>query len=139
MWSVNGALSQVTSLPITTLVTCPTVRMHPAVNAQVAATAAVLTGGGFRFGPGSGEALNEYVLGGTWPAADERLDMLEEAVEVIRKLFTGRQITHRGPHHTVRTPASTRFPRSPYRFYRTEILPRLTGGATPARTTTAPS
>jgi G6PDH family F420-dependent oxidoreductase len=63
VWSVIGALSQVTSLPITTLVTCPTVRMHPAINAQAAATAAVLSTGGFRFGLGSGEALNEHILG----------------------------------------------------------------------------
>jgi G6PDH family F420-dependent oxidoreductase len=101
VWSMIGALSQVTSLPITTLVTCPTVRMHPAINAQAAATAAVLTDGRFRFGVGSGEALNEHVLGDAWPSADERLDMLEEALEVIRKLFTGERITHRGPHYTV--------------------------------------
>ncbi|HEY3482929.1 MAG TPA: LLM class F420-dependent oxidoreductase [Streptomyces sp.] len=101
VWSMIGALSQVTSLPVTTLVTCPTVRMHPAINAQAAATAAVLTGGGFRFGLGSGEALNEHVLGDNWPAADVRLDMLEEAVEVIRKLFTGERVTHRGTHYTV--------------------------------------
>ncbi|MCA1220568.1 TIGR03557 family F420-dependent LLM class oxidoreductase [Streptomyces sp. 8L] len=101
VWSMIGALSQVTSLPVTTLVTCPTVRMHPAVNAQAAATAAVLTGGNFRFGVGTGEALNEHILGDAWPEAPERMRMLEEAVRIIRKLFTGEQITHHGQHYTV--------------------------------------
>jgi G6PDH family F420-dependent oxidoreductase len=117
VWSVIGALSQVTSLPVTTLVTCPTVRMHPAVNAQAAATAAVLTNGGFRFGLGSGEALNEHVLGDAWPTADERLDMLEEAVEVIRKLFTGHQITHRGRHYTVENARLYTLPQEPAPLY----------------------
>jgi G6PDH family F420-dependent oxidoreductase len=117
VWSMIGALSQVTSLPITTLVTCPTVRMHPAINAQAAATAAVLSTGGFRFGLGSGEALNEHVLGGAWPAADERLDMLEEAVDVIRKLFTGERITHRGDHYTVENARLYTVPEEPAPLY----------------------
>jgi G6PDH family F420-dependent oxidoreductase len=101
VWSMIGALSQVTSLPVTTLVTCPTVRMHPAINAQAAATASVLTGGRFRFGLGSGEALNEHVVGGAWPEAAERMELLDEAVQVIRRLLTGERVTHRGPHFTV--------------------------------------
>ncbi|MFF7158915.1 TIGR03557 family F420-dependent LLM class oxidoreductase [Streptomyces sp. NPDC008139] len=117
VWSVIGALSQVTALPVTTLVTCPTIRMHPAINAQAAATAAVLTRGGFRLGLGSGEALNEHVLGDAWPAADERLDMLEEAVEVIRKLFTGKRITHRGPHYTVENARLYTLPAEPAPLY----------------------
>ncbi|UWE10471.1 TIGR03557 family F420-dependent LLM class oxidoreductase [Actinacidiphila bryophytorum] len=101
VWSVIGALSQVTSLPVTTLVTCPTVRIHPAVNAQAAATAAAMLEGGFRFGIGTGEALNEHITGQAWPDAPVRMQMLEEAVQVIRKLFTGEQVTHRGPYYTV--------------------------------------
>jgi G6PDH family F420-dependent oxidoreductase len=101
VWAMIGALSQVTSLPVTTLVTCPTVRMHPVINAQAAATAAVLTQGRFRFGVGTGEALNEHVLGDAWPAAPERMQMLEEAVDVVRKLFSGERTTHRGDHYTV--------------------------------------
>ncbi|CAG7646014.1 TIGR03557 family F420-dependent LLM class oxidoreductase [Actinacidiphila bryophytorum] len=101
VWSVIGALSQVTSLPVTTLVTCPTVRIHPAVNAQAAATAAAMLEGGFRFGIGTGEALNEHITGQAWPDAPVRMQMLEEAVQVIRKVFTGEQVTHRGPHYTV--------------------------------------
>ncbi|MFH8573998.1 TIGR03557 family F420-dependent LLM class oxidoreductase [Streptomyces sp. NPDC017993] len=101
VWSVIGALSQATSLPVGTAVTCPTMRMHPAVTAQAAATAAVQLGGRFRLGVGSGEALNEHILGDAWPQASVRLDMLEEAVEVMRKLFTGKQISHHGRHYTV--------------------------------------
>ncbi|MGI8332571.1 LLM class F420-dependent oxidoreductase [Actinomadura scrupuli] len=103
VWSVIGAISQVCDLPITTAVTCPTVRIHPAVIAQAAATSQILTGGRFRLGVGSGEALNEHITGGRWPDADERLEMLEEAVGVIRRLFTGELVTHRGRHYTVDT------------------------------------
>src|SRR5690349_22304137 len=63
VWSVIGAVSQVCDLPVTTAVTCPTIRVHPAVIAQAAATAGVMTGGRFRLGVGSGEALNEHVVG----------------------------------------------------------------------------
>ncbi|MFD7974642.1 LLM class F420-dependent oxidoreductase [Streptomyces sp. NPDC059071] len=101
VWSVIGGLSQRCELPVETAVTCPTVRLHPALVAQAAATSQVMLDGRFRLGLGSGEALNEHVLGDAWPIADVRLDMLEEAVEVIRKLFTGEQITHRGRHYTV--------------------------------------
>lgn len=119
-----GALSQVTSLPITTLVTCPTVRMHPALNAQAAATAAVLTEGRFRFGLGSGEALNEHILGGEWPDADVRLEMLEEAVDVIRKLFTGERVTHRGAHYTVENARLYTVPEQPAPLYVSGFGPR---------------
>jgi G6PDH family F420-dependent oxidoreductase len=124
VWSMIGALSQVTSLPVTTLVTCPTVRMHPALNAQAAATAAVLTGGRFRFGLGSGEALNEHITGGDWPDADVRLEMLEEAVEVIRKLFTGDRVTHRGVHYTVRNARLYTLPEQPAPLYISGFGPR---------------
>nr|WP_281354215.1 TIGR03557 family F420-dependent LLM class oxidoreductase [Phytoactinopolyspora halotolerans] len=89
------------SLPVTTAVTCPTVRMHPVINAQAAATASVMMDGRFTFGLGSGEALNEQVTGASWPPAAVRLDMLEEAVEVMRRLWTGDVITHHGRHYTV--------------------------------------
>ncbi|MEV2253250.1 TIGR03557 family F420-dependent LLM class oxidoreductase [Streptomyces sp. NPDC050147] len=117
VWTVIGALSQVTSLPVTTFVTCPTVRMHPALNAQAAATAGVVTGSRFRFGVGSGEALNEHVLGDAWPAVDVRLEMLEEAVQVIRDLLTGDQITHRGRHYTVENARLYTTPDEPVPIY----------------------
>ncbi|MFD6969579.1 TIGR03557 family F420-dependent LLM class oxidoreductase [Streptomyces sp. NPDC059949] len=100
VWSMIGALSQTVDLPVTTLVTCPTMRLHPAVTAQAAATSSRLLEGRFALGVGTGEALNEHVLGDRWPSFDERADMLEEAVEVMRALFTGRQISHRGTHYT---------------------------------------
>ncbi|MFH8607367.1 TIGR03557 family F420-dependent LLM class oxidoreductase [Streptomyces sp. NPDC018029] len=101
VWSVIGALAEAVSLPVETAVTCPTVRMHPAVVAQAAATSAVLTGGRFRLGVGTGEALNEHILGGPWPPAHVRLEMLEEAVQVMRNLFTGEEVNHHGTHYTV--------------------------------------
>ncbi|WP_329124991.1 TIGR03557 family F420-dependent LLM class oxidoreductase [Streptomyces sp. NBC_01353] len=101
VWSMIGALSQTTDLPVTTLVTCPVMRLHPAVTAQAAATSSVLLRGRFTLGVGTGEALNEHVHGDRWPSFDERADMLEEAVEVMRRLFTGRQVSHRGRHYTV--------------------------------------
>src|SRR5205085_12611163 len=82
-------------------VTCPTVRVHPAIVAHAAATAAASMPGRFFLGVGSGENLNEHVHGDPWPAADERQDMLEEAIDVIRLLWQGGYRTHRGRHYTV--------------------------------------
>jgi G6PDH family F420-dependent oxidoreductase len=102
VWSVIGALAQVTErVTVTTGVTCPTIRIHPAVVAQAAATSAVMLGGRFQLGVGSGEALNEHILGDAWPSADVRLEMLEEAVEVMRELWSGGQVEHRGVHYSV--------------------------------------
>jgi G6PDH family F420-dependent oxidoreductase len=101
VWSVIGALSATVRLPVTTAVTCPTIRTHPAIIAQAAATSAVLLEGRFNLGVGTGEALNEHVLGTHWPEADVRLEMLEEAVAVIRTLWEGGQRSHRGRHYTV--------------------------------------
>ncbi len=103
VWSLIGALSQNCSLPVTTAVTCPTVRINPAIIAQAAATTAVLLEGNFILGVGSGEALNEHILGGPWPTAAVRLEMLEEAVGLIRELWTGEVVSHRGRHYTVDT------------------------------------
>ncbi|MFG2261583.1 LLM class F420-dependent oxidoreductase [Streptomyces sp. NPDC048720] len=101
VWSMIGALSEAVSLPVETAVTCPTVRIHPAVLAQAAATSAVLTGGRFRLGVGTGEALNEHILGDRWPPAHVRLEMLEESIQVMRRLFTGEEVNHHGTHYTV--------------------------------------
>ena len=102
VWSTIGALAQATQqMKVTTAVTCPTVRIHPAVIAQAAATSAVLLEGRFALGLGSGEALNEHILGDHWPRADERLEMLEEAVQVIRTLWQGGMQSHRGRHYQV--------------------------------------
>jgi G6PDH family F420-dependent oxidoreductase len=102
VWSTIGALSQVSErVPVTTAVTCPTVRIHPAIIAQAAATSAVLLKGRFRLGVGSGEALNEHILASRWPAADERLAMLEEAIEVLRLLWRGGSQSYDGRHYRV--------------------------------------
>jgi coenzyme F420-dependent glucose-6-phosphate dehydrogenase len=102
VWGVLGAIANATTrIPVMTAVTCPTIRIHPAVIAQAAATAASLMPGRFLLGVGSGENLNEHVVGARWPAADERLDMLEEAVGLMRELWTGETVTHRGRHYTV--------------------------------------
>jgi G6PDH family F420-dependent oxidoreductase len=102
VWSTIGAIAQATDgMKVSTAVTCPTIRIHPAVIAQAAATAAVMLNGNFVLGLGSGEALNEHILGDAWPEADERLEMLEEAVEVIRTLWQGGVHDHRGRHYRV--------------------------------------
>ncbi len=103
VWSVIGGLAEATSrMPITTAVTCPTIRVHPAVIAHAAATAAAMLPGRFALGVGSGEALNEQVLGDDWPEADVRLEMLEESIELMRELWTGKVVSRRGRHYRVR-------------------------------------
>ncbi|MFB7054569.1 LLM class F420-dependent oxidoreductase [Streptomyces vinaceus] len=101
-WSVLGAAAQATSrIPLMTYVTCPTFRYHPAVIAQKAATVQLLSQGRFRLGLGSGENLNEHIVGAGWPAAHVRLDLLEEAVGIIRSLFEGGYVSHHGTHFDV--------------------------------------
>jgi G6PDH family F420-dependent oxidoreductase len=101
VWAAIGAIAQATQMKVTTAVTCPTIRTHPAIVAHAAATCAVLLEGRFVLGLGSGEALNEHIFGDPWPRADERLEMLEEAVEVIRTLWQGGVQSHRGRHYRV--------------------------------------
>lgn len=102
VWGVLGAIATATErLRIGTGVTCPTIRMHPAIVAHAAATAAALMPGRFFLGVGTGENLNEHVTGAHWPAADVRLDMLEEAIHIIRELWQGDEVTHRGRYYTV--------------------------------------
>jgi G6PDH family F420-dependent oxidoreductase len=102
VWSVIGGIAQATStLRLGTGVTCPTIRIHPAIIAQAAATSAAMMPGRFFLGVGSGENLNEHILGDRWPETDVRLEMLEEAVEVIRLLWQGGVRSHHGTHYTV--------------------------------------
>jgi G6PDH family F420-dependent oxidoreductase len=124
VWSMIGAISQVCRLPITTSVTCPTVRIHPAVIAQAAATSAVLCDGQFVLGVGSGEALNEHIFGDAWPEAEVRLEMLEEAVEVMRLLWTGKTVSHRGKHYTVENARIYTMPPEPPPVYVSGFGPR---------------
>ena len=102
VWSVIGAIAQATHrIGLGTAVTCPLIRIHPAIVAHAAATVRSLMGERFFLALGTGERLNEHVLGDRWPRADERLEMLEEATDIIRKLFGGNYETFRGKHYTV--------------------------------------
>jgi coenzyme F420-dependent glucose-6-phosphate dehydrogenase len=97
VWGVLGAIAQATDrLVVGTGVTCPTLRIHPAIIAHAAATAADLMPGRFFLGLGTGENLNEHILGQAWPEWDVRAEMLEEAVEVIRDLWTGKIVSRHG-------------------------------------------
>ncbi|MBJ7357859.1 TIGR03557 family F420-dependent LLM class oxidoreductase [Nocardioides sp.] len=124
VWGLIGAISQACSLPVTTAVTCPTVRIHPAVIAQAAATAAVQLEGRFVLGVGSGEALNEHILGGPWPSADVRLEMLEEAVDLIRELWSGEVVTRQGKHYKTDTARLYTLPDQPPPIYVSAFGPK---------------
>ncbi|PZQ87638.1 MAG: LLM class F420-dependent oxidoreductase [Leifsonia xyli] len=101
-WSVLGAVMQATrEVELMTYVTCPTLRYHPAVVAQKAATMSLLSEGRFTLNVGSGENLNEHVVGEGWPAVDARQDMLAEALEIIRELHTGELVTYDGAYFRV--------------------------------------
>lgn len=117
VWGVIGALSEATSLPVSTAVTCPTVRIHPAIIAQAAATAAVQLDGRFVLGVGSGEALNEHILGDPWPSVGVRQEMLEESVEVIRLLLGGDEVSHHGVHYEVQEARIYTRPEKPVPIY----------------------
>ncbi len=101
-WSVLGAVAQATErLDLMSYVTCPIRRYHPAVVAQKAATVQLLSDGRFSLGLGAGENLNEHVVGGGWPMARVRHEMLDEAVQIIRALFDGGYVDFRGVHFEV--------------------------------------
>jgi len=101
-WSVLGAVAHATErVGLMTYVTCPTLRYHPAVVAQKAATVGLLSDGRFTLGLGAGENLNEHVVGAGWPAVDERHEMLAEAVEIISVLLEGDLVSYRGDHFQV--------------------------------------
>jgi G6PDH family F420-dependent oxidoreductase len=102
VWSVIGAIAAATrDVHVTTAVTCPTVRVHPAIVAQAAATSATLLDGRFALGVGTGEALNEHILGDPWPGIEQRLSMLEESVAIMRELWQGGNVSIDGRHYTV--------------------------------------
>src|SRR5687767_7046365 len=96
VWSVIGAIAEATErIRLGTGVTCPTIRIHPAIVAHAAATSAALMEGRFFLGVGTGENLNEHILGDHWPAPDERIEMLEEAIAVMRQQWGGGAQNHR--------------------------------------------
>jgi G6PDH family F420-dependent oxidoreductase len=101
-WTVLGAVAQATEqVDLYTYVTCPTMRYHPTVVAQQAATLQILSDGRFTLGLGSGENLNEHVVGKGWPGIHTRQEMLREAIKIIRELFGGRLVNWRGEYFQV--------------------------------------
>ena len=114
VWSVLGGIAAATErLVVGTGVTCPIIRIHPAVVAQAAATAASMLPGRFFLGVGTGENLNEHVVGQRWPPTHVRREMLEEAVAVMRLLWEGRLASHRGTHFTVENARVYTLPEDP--------------------------
>jgi coenzyme F420-dependent glucose-6-phosphate dehydrogenase len=118
VWSVLGGIAEATQqLVVGTGVTCPTIRIHPAIIAQAAATTASMMPGRFFLGLGTGENLNEHILGTAWPEWDVRAEMLEEAVEVIRALWSGEVTSHRGRYYTVQNARIYSLPDTPPPIY----------------------
>jgi G6PDH family F420-dependent oxidoreductase len=142
VWSTLGGIAQATEkLRVLTGVTCPTIRIHPAIVAQAAATVSAMMPGRFVLGVGTGENLNEHVTGARWPLAWERLEMLEEAVDVIRKLWAGEDVTHRGEHYTVEQARIYTLPDEPPEIYVAAAKPQaaeLAGRIGDGFITTAP-
>ncbi|MDI1288389.1 MAG: TIGR03557 family F420-dependent LLM class oxidoreductase [bacterium] len=102
VWSVLGAIAAVTDeIRVGVGVTCPTTRIHPAIIAQATATTSLLMPGRFFFGVGTGEALNEHILGDRWPRPEVRRGMLAEAIAIIRELWTGETVDHDGEFYEV--------------------------------------
>lgn len=114
VWSVLGAVAHSTQrLHVGTGVTCPTMRIHPAIIAQAAATVAAMMPGRFFLGVGTGENLNEHILGFRWPPYEVRLEMFEEALQVIRLLWQGGNQSHWGKYYTVEDARLYTLPDSP--------------------------
>ena len=114
VWAVLGGIAATTArLRVGTGVTCPTTRIHPAIVAHAAATAAAMLPGRFFLGVGSGENLNEHILGGRWPETAVRQEMLQEAIEVIRLLWQGGLQSHHGKHYTVENACLYTLPQEP--------------------------
>jgi G6PDH family F420-dependent oxidoreductase len=118
VWAVIGAVAHATErLRLGTGVTCPTVRLHPAIVAQAAATAEAMMPGRFFLGVGTGENLNEHVVGQGWPETEVRQERLEEAVQIIRRLWEGGLVSHHGRHYTVENARLYTRPETPPPLY----------------------
>lgn len=114
VWTTLGGIARETDdLRVGTGVTCPTMRIHPAIIAQAAATTGAMFDGRFFLGVGTGERLNEHVLGDRWPPHHVRLEMLEEALAVMRELWTGEMHSHDGEHYTVENAQLFTLPEEP--------------------------
>jgi G6PDH family F420-dependent oxidoreductase len=127
VWTVLGAIARETdSIPITTAVTCPIMRIHPAIVAQAAATCTVLLNGRFTLGVGTGEALNEHITGQPWPRAEIRLEMLREAVEIIRLLWQPGPHSYKGEHFRLENARIYTLPTTPPPIFVSGLGPKAT-------------
>ena len=117
-WSILGAVAQATStIKLATMVTCPIMRYHPAIVAQMAATMGVLSQGRFTLGLGAGERLNEHITGQGWPAVSQRHEMLREAVEIIQSLWQGGYVSYQGAYYTVEDAQVFDLPSEPLQLF----------------------
>jgi coenzyme F420-dependent glucose-6-phosphate dehydrogenase len=118
VWSVIGGIAYSTErIELGTGVTCPLIRIHPAIVAQAAATSAAMLPGRFFLGVGTGENLNEHILGERWPSAGIRLEMLEEAIRVMRLLWKGELTSFSGDHYKVENARVYTLPKDPIRVF----------------------
>jgi G6PDH family F420-dependent oxidoreductase len=125
VWSIIGAIAAATrEARVTTAVTCPSVRIHPAIVAQAAATSALLLDGRFTLGVGTGEALNEHVLGDPWLGIEQRLSMLEESVAIMRELWAGGNVSYDGQHYVVDRARLYSLPEEPVAVYASAFGPK---------------
>src|ERR671914_2878973 len=117
VWTVLGGIARETRrLEVGTGVTCPMIRIHPAIIAHAAATTAELFDGRFFLGIGTGENLNEHILGDHWPSYEERREMLIESVEIMRGLWEGKLFSYRGEHYVVENARIYDSPSQPLRI-----------------------
>jgi G6PDH family F420-dependent oxidoreductase len=123
VWAFMAAAAEHTSGDIGPGVTCPSFRQHPAMIAQAAATMAVLAPGRFWLGLGSGEALNEHIVAGHWPEIRERGDRLFESIELIRALFSGKDVRHEGRYYRMETLRLWTLPEAPPPIYVATVGP----------------
>ena len=125
VWSVLGGIAQATEkVRVGTAVTCPIMRIHPAVIAQAASTVAAMMPGRFFLGIGTGEYLNEHILGHPWPDIDIRQEMLMEAVFIFRELWKGKEFSHYGAYYTVSDARIYTLPDEPPAIYMAASGPR---------------
>jgi G6PDH family F420-dependent oxidoreductase len=117
VWAFMTAAAEHTRRDIGPGVTCPSFRQHPAVIAQAAATLQAMYPGRFWLGLGSGEALNEHVVAEYWPEAPERINRMFEAIEITRKLFTGKDVKHQGQFYKMETVRLWTMPQTPPPIY----------------------
>ncbi len=117
-WSVLGAVAQATkTIELATMVTCPIVRYHPVIVAQMAATVGVLSGGRFTLGLGAGERLNEHVVGAGWPAVHIRHAMLAEAIDIMQALWSGKYVSYEGSYFSVEDAKVFDLPKDPLSIF----------------------